>query len=320
MRIVIVFFIFRLMFGKRMVRVSLGLLVLVTVFLTSWTVLVSRYQVNGGNIRRQDSVTLCRCKPPTDHNNNKNNNNGRNKTNNDRPYKTTRKFSKTKHVSVKTNKNQSDLVWTNFRFDLDMDMLELVRNVKDHIPVTVKPVFVYTYEFKFFQGRCVSGKPAFIFLIKSAVKNFARRTAIRETWANNGTLVTYNIVRMFLVGSTDNQSYTSAVLKENNIHNDILQMSFHDDYYNNTLKTVGAIHWAVQYCNRSDFVIFVDDDMFVATPRLSNFLKTKVKRRPRSLEGTSKNITHNVTDALSGTCPRKTIRTRSIPQCPLLGS
>ncbi|OWF53824.1 beta-1,3-galactosyltransferase 5-like [Mizuhopecten yessoensis] len=167
--------------------------------------------------------------------------------------------------------------WSNFSFPLDVDMIQLVQKLRSNIPVEHKPVFVYGYTFTHYKvDRCVDGSPFFIFLIKSAVTNVESRAAIRKTWANSALIEKYNSVRMFLVGTPDKRTVLSAVEEENNIHKDILIMSFRENYYNNTLKTIGAIHWTVQHCNRSKFVIFVDDDMLVSTTRLVEFLETNV--------------------------------------------
>ncbi|XP_033758396.1 beta-1,3-galactosyltransferase brn-like [Pecten maximus] len=97
--------------------------------------------------------------------------------------------------------------------------------------------------------------------------------AIRETWANSMLMRKYNFIRMFLLGNPKKVKGLSAIENENDIHKDMVLMSFHDNYYNNTLKTIGAIHWTVTHCNRSRFVVFVDDDMLVSTSRLVDFLE-----------------------------------------------
>ncbi|OWF51243.1 beta-1,3-galactosyltransferase 5-like [Mizuhopecten yessoensis] len=166
--------------------------------------------------------------------------------------------------------------WSAFPYPLNVDMVELVRKLKSNIPVEHKPLFVYQYNFKHYRiDKCVDGSPFFIFLIKSAVNNVKNRVAIRETWSHSSLMEKYNSVRLFLVGTPDTQLKRSAVEEENDLHKDIIIMSFRDSYHNNTLKTIGAIHWTVQHCNRSKFVVFVDDDMLVSTTRLVTFLKNE---------------------------------------------
>ncbi|XP_021358725.1 uncharacterized protein LOC110453864 [Mizuhopecten yessoensis] len=167
--------------------------------------------------------------------------------------------------------------WTKFRYPLDVDMVELVRKLKSNIPVAHKPIFPYSYNFTHHRiAKCMSGTPFFIFLIKSAVANDENRAAIRETWAHSKLQKKYNFIRIFLVGSSDKKSVMSAIKTESSKYNDIVRMSFLDNYYNNTLKTTGAIHWTVQHCNRAKFVVFVDDDMLVSIKSLYSFIHTKV--------------------------------------------
>ncbi|OWF51242.1 beta-1,3-galactosyltransferase 5-like [Mizuhopecten yessoensis] len=185
-------------------------------------------------------------------------------------------FYSTESMEMKSSNHTKD-PWSAFPYPLNVDMVELVRKLKSNIHVEHKPLFVYQYNFKHYRiDKCVDGSPFFIFLIKSAVNNVKNRVAIRETWSHLSLMEKYNSVRLFLVGTPDKQMELSAVEEENNLHKDIILMSFRDNYYNNTLKTIGAIHWTVQHCNRSKFVVFVDDDMLVSTTRLVKFLKSEV--------------------------------------------
>ncbi|XP_033757915.1 uncharacterized protein LOC117340268 [Pecten maximus] len=166
---------------------------------------------------------------------------------------------------------------TNFKYPLDIDMVALVKKLKSNKAVDQKPIFPYTYTFSYHRiDRCEKDPPFFIFLIKSALRNFENRTAIRSTWAHSKLQKKYNFVTVFFVGTSENKASKSAFKKESSKYKDIVQMSFRDDYYNNTLKTIGAIHWTVKHCNRSKFVVFVDDDMLVSTKTLYHYMRQRV--------------------------------------------
>ncbi|OWF53823.1 Beta-1,3-galactosyltransferase brn [Mizuhopecten yessoensis] len=164
--------------------------------------------------------------------------------------------------------------WKRFPYPLDTDMVELVRKLRSNMAVKESPIFQYQYKFSYHPvHNCMEGSLLFIFLIKSAAGHFERRKAIRETWASSELMTKHNFIRMFLVGSPEKQLEMSDLRDEHEHHRDLIIMSFRENYYNNTLKTIGAIHWTVQHCNRSKFVVFVDDDMLIFTTRLVDFLK-----------------------------------------------
>ncbi|XP_069104171.1 beta-1,3-galactosyltransferase brn-like [Argopecten irradians] len=165
--------------------------------------------------------------------------------------------------------------WTELPYPLDIDTVEVVRKLRSGLYVEYRPIFPYPYQFTY-HHVCTQRSSLFIFLIKSATKNYESRMAIRETWANKDLMKKHDFIRMFLLGTDKSEMYLSAMKSEYDLYKDMLLMSFQDDYFNNTLKTTGAIHWTAKHCNRSKFVVFVDDDMLVSTERLVHFLKNKV--------------------------------------------
>ena len=46
-----------------------------------------------------------------------------------------------------------------------------------------------------------------------------------------------------------------------------------DDYYNLTLKVVGLLNWINDHCSRVDFVLKVDDDVYVNVQNLLAVMK-----------------------------------------------
>lgn len=176
--------------------------------------------------------------------------------------------------------------WTSYRFPLDIDMVDLVQKIRRNQPVAEKPIFIYNYNMTYHPvDKCSTGSPRILFLIKSAVGFGERRITIRQTWASNSVLERFNIIRMFLVGHSDKLSVMSAVDAEHKIYKDVIRLSFKDNYYNNTLKTIGAIHWTAEHCSRPKYVVFVDDDVFVATSRLSDFIESKVNETSQFFGG-----------------------------------
>ncbi|XP_021356282.1 beta-1,3-galactosyltransferase brn-like [Mizuhopecten yessoensis] len=140
---------------------------------------------------------------------------------------------------------------------------------------TINP-YLYNYKTNI-STKCRQKDLFLLFLVKSAVSHFDRRSSIRSTWGNEDSLLTnFTFKTIFLVGEQKNANPGLQKILEHEIdyYKDILQMSFTDSYYNNTQKTVGGIHWAVHNCNHARFVMFVDDDFFVATHFLVRYLST----------------------------------------------
>ncbi|XP_033736747.1 lactosylceramide 1,3-N-acetyl-beta-D-glucosaminyltransferase B-like [Pecten maximus] len=114
-----------------------------------------------------------------------------------------------------------------------------------------------------------------LFIVKTKPENFLKRKSIRKTWGDQERFP--NIRTVFSIG-VPKASHTMVKLKrESKTYKDILLMDYRDTYYNLTLKTTSGINWAVAHCNVAEFVVSVDDDMYVAT----DFLIQHLKRLPQ---------------------------------------
>lgn len=102
-----------------------------------------------------------------------------------------------------------------------------------------------------------------IVLISTTHQNAEKRKAIRETWVSpyigNRGPVRY----MFLLGMISDKALQVALETESASYRDILQEDFVDSYNNLTLKTMMAFRWASKFCQKAEFVMKTDDDMFV---------------------------------------------------------
>ncbi|OWF49234.1 beta-1,3-galactosyltransferase brn-like [Mizuhopecten yessoensis] len=175
------------------------------------------------------------------------------------------------------SKLSKDVSFKSFRYPLDINMTALVRAYRAGKPLDKKPINNYQYKYTTdVSNKCKQSDIFLLFLVKSSVRHFDRRDSIRSTWGKEGpTSSTFQYKTIFLVGmprENDDHRIHKTLQDEINRHNDVLQMTFRDDYYNNTQKTVGGIHWAVKHCGHAQFVVFMDDDFYVATPFLIAFL------------------------------------------------
>lgn len=125
---------------------------------------------------------------------------------------------------------------------------------------------------------CTDKDVSLLILIKTHPNNLKRRNAIRETWGKMSNWKTYNkhknVLVMFLVGMSSSNTLTEKVqlLKENEKYADIIQDSFTENFYNLTIKLVSQFKWASQYCSSAEYFMTADDDVFVHTKNLVDYL------------------------------------------------
>ncbi|XP_069131385.1 beta-1,3-galactosyltransferase brn-like [Argopecten irradians] len=189
-------------------------------------------------------------------------------------------------VKIRETPPMKILPFSQFRYPLDVDLPKLVNDVIENGTTDVKPINVYPFSFlEPMEDICGSSthKVFLLFMIKSAPGNFARRQSIRETWVNTAYFKADVIRHAFLLARTLNETIKERITQEKQQHRDIIEMSFVDSYYNNTFKTIGGINWCVSHCSASEFVMLVDDDMYLATDYLLSYLHGFPKNNIRSL-------------------------------------
>lgn len=59
-----------------------------------------------------------------------------------------------------------------------------------------------------------------------------------------------------------------SIEDESNLHGDIIQENFIDSYNNLTLKSVMLLKYISQHCDKVEFILKSDDDMFVHVQNL----------------------------------------------------
>ena len=130
------------------------------------------------------------------------------------------------------------------------------------------PQFVLKYT-----DICGKDRNSTLMYIYSSPANFARREAIRRTYANMREFGPMGLKRMFIMGLTNkNWILDSKLVQEANIYKDIVVADFGEDYRNLSYKGIAAIHFIYNYCKNVRYVIKVDDDVIVNTPAVMNKL------------------------------------------------
>ncbi|XP_028839759.1 N-acetyllactosaminide beta-1,3-N-acetylglucosaminyltransferase 2 [Denticeps clupeoides] len=132
--------------------------------------------------------------------------------------------------------------------------------------------------------------PVLLMAIKSQVGNFENRQAIRETWGRSGWVEAEDgrgsgLVRtVFLLGRQDAMTGPHPDLGplldlESSRNGDILQWDFRDTFFNLTLKDVLFWDWFAQNCPYARFIFKGDDDVFIRTDSLLEYLHSQSAKR-----------------------------------------
>ncbi|XP_060078398.1 beta-1,3-galactosyltransferase brn-like [Ylistrum balloti] len=182
-----------------------------------------------------------------------------------------------------TNKTEQDveceISFSEFNYPLEINMTKLVSDYKRQGYVNEVIINKYTHIETIVPAKsCMYGdkkesqKNVFmIYLIKSTPTNYARRNAIRKSWADENKFP--NIRLVFLMGIPERSALNDMVLAESKEFSDILQLDFIDTYYNLTLKAIGGIRWTAKNCPGAKFAVMGDDDYYVATDFMLSLLE-----------------------------------------------
>jgi hypothetical protein len=134
--------------------------------------------------------------------------------------------------------------------------------------------FNYPIQISRCRDTIVRGGPTLFVAVVSAPQYFHKRDIIRRTWQlhlqRQSDLNLINLAGFgFIVGLTEgDDGIQKRIEEESKTYGDILQIEMIDDYYNLTLKVVGLLNWVNDHCSRVDYVLKVDDDVYVNTHNL----------------------------------------------------
>ena len=111
--------------------------------------------------------------------------------------------------------------------------------------------------------------------VMSAPESFEKRQLIRNTWASHLEVqsgLMYLTGFAFIVGQSTNSTVEDGLKKESRRYEDIIQIGVMDS--NLTLKVAGLLHWLHKNCAIVDFVLKVNDDVYVNVRNLVTTLAT----------------------------------------------
>ena len=126
-------------------------------------------------------------------------------------------------------------------------------------------------------GADESAEVFLLMVIKSSPVNYERREALRKTWAQERLQNGVQIRRVFLSGVTgsgfERERQNRLLELEHDEYNDILQWDFRDTFFNLTLKQVLFLEWMERNCPKARFLLNGDDDVFVNTDNMVEYLQ-----------------------------------------------
>ncbi len=116
-------------------------------------------------------------------------------------------------------------------------------------------------------------------IINSAPANFRKRQTIRQTWRNH--LKDVHEERLlgvagfaFILGLTEDQETQNEIEKEAKTYGDIIQVGIPDFYRNMSVKVAGLFNWLYRFCAKVEFVVKVDDDVYINVRNLAHFVES----------------------------------------------
>jgi len=166
-----------------------------------------------------------------------------------------------------------------FKYPYEGDITHFVKQLRKGERPDVAPINEYNYRFiTDLSQKCqgVSGSIKLVVIVKSAAANFDRRQAIRSSWGFERRFSDVIVKTVFIVGVVQDHDVLISVLNEREYYQDVIQVDFKDSYFNNTIKTVSAMKWAVTFCGKADYYYFSDDDMYVSVKNLLRFVRNPV--------------------------------------------
>jgi len=131
-----------------------------------------------------------------------------------------------------------------------------------------------------------------LIIVKSARKNFKRRSVVRQTWGNL-TFLQDNLRRphniavqiFFIVGKSNSAEEgkdddDSNLKEEIELYKDMIVADFVDSYRNLTYKSVGAFKWVLnEFKGEFKYLALLDDDIYIDMGGVGSFLKDIKKQR-----------------------------------------
>lgn len=130
------------------------------------------------------------------------------------------------------------------------------------------------FEYTISQWKCKEASNSFplvVTLVQSKPQNIVQRNAIRTTWFNSDA----RMLSYFVLASAESEELQKEIKKENEQFNDIIQGNFIDSVENRIYKHAMTFKWFSNNCGEADYLIKIDDDVFMNVPAVIEYLRSK---------------------------------------------
>lgn len=122
-----------------------------------------------------------------------------------------------------------------------------------------------------------------LIVVHSATYHFDRRKSFRKTWANYKQFPNHQMRVVFVLGTTFDARTQTLIEMENNEHGDIVQGNFVDSYQNLTHKAVTGLRWINENCPQAQFIVKVDDDVFLNVFHLFHLIENEFQNKRKHI-------------------------------------
>ena len=133
--------------------------------------------------------------------------------------------------------------------------------------------------------RCLT-KYKLLIMVTSHPENFKRRSNIRSTWGpkwlNEKDLPPWKTV--FQLGQSNKTTVQEKTIAEAVKYQDMIFGDFNDTFYILPIKVIMGFEWATKFCD-FDFLLKIDDDVFVNIPNTFKFLSAPYIPKTRLYAG-----------------------------------
>lgn len=110
-----------------------------------------------------------------------------------------------------------------------------------------------------------------VILVASSAEAYKNRMVIRHTWGTDNALHR-KWKTVFLIGEGQDVSISDRISREAQIFGDIIQGDYAETFANKVFKIQSGFEWAAKYCSDFQYMLKTDDDVFVNTRGLIDFL------------------------------------------------
>eukprot|EP00092_Neocalanus_flemingeri_P033683 GFUD01036616.1.p1 GENE.GFUD01036616.1~~GFUD01036616.1.p1 ORF type:complete len:397 (+),score=103.23 GFUD01036616.1:92-1282(+) len=156
----------------------------------------------------------------------------------------------------------SELNVTNVNVSHSVEVSQVAHVHKDLFTRNLTLINITNFKFIINNDICNTTPISLVVIVHSAPQNNKARDIIRSTWGTPD--IPYVMTKLvFLLGQPKNKKAQDSLEKENEKHHDLVQGMFSDTYANLSYKNIMGKLWVSNFCEKAEFVLKTDDDMFV---------------------------------------------------------